>query len=94
MAASKRLTNAQALEKTLTCLSDTGKVEDVDAAAVQALRSMAAALDEDPTKAALWREYLDALSEVRRADDTANSGLDDALAKIRGAAAVGDSTQA
>lgn len=87
-------TNAVALEETLQCLTDSGHIETVDAAAVQALRSMAATLDDDPSKAALWREYLDALSEVRRADDTADSGLADALAKIRGAAPVGDETQA
>lgn len=90
MAAPKKLTNAQALEQTLKCLTDTRKVEDVDAAAVQALRSMAAALDDDPTKAALWREYLNALAEVRHADDDANSGLADALKKIGSASPMGD----
>lgn len=87
-------TNAQALEETLSILSNTKRIEDVDAAAVQALRSMAWALDEDPSKAALWREYLNALAEVRRADDDADGGLNDALAQIRSAAALGDETQA
>jgi hypothetical protein len=85
-----KTTNLQALEKTLACLQDLGRIEDVDSAQLQALRSMAAALDADPTKAALWREYLDALSEVRRADDDANSGLADALAKVRSAAPMGN----
>jgi len=89
----KKLTNAQALEKTLVCLESTRKVEEVDAAAVQALRSMAAALDEDPTKAALWREYLDALAEVRRADDDADAGLANALKEIGSAAPMGDPAQ-
>lgn len=88
--AAKKTTNALALEKTLECLTATRKVEDVDAAAVQALRSMAAALDEDPTKAALWREYRDALSEVRRADDDADAGLADALKEIGSASPMGD----
>ena len=87
-------TNAAALEKTLAVMTSTGRIEDIDAAAVQALRSMAAALDKDPTKAALWREYLDALAEVRRANDDADSGLADALEEIRSAAKVGDETQA
>jgi hypothetical protein len=87
-------TNVQALEKTLACLEATRKVEEVDAAAVQALRSMAAALDADPTKAALWREYLDALAEVRRADDDADSGLANALKEIGSAAPMGDAAQA
>jgi hypothetical protein len=89
-----RKTNVSALEETLQCLTDSGHIETVDAAAVQALRSMAASLDDDPSKAALWREYLNALAEVRRADDNANSGIDDALAKIAGAAPLGNQTQA
>lgn len=89
-----RQTNAAALELTLSAMANCGRIEDIDAAAVQALRSMAATLDEDPTKAALWREYLNALAEVRRANDDADSGLADALAAIRGAAPVGDETQA
>lgn len=92
--AEKKQTNVQALEKTLQCLTDTGRIEDVDSAAVQAVRSMAAALDNDPTKAALWREYLDALAGVRRADDDANAGLEDALEKVRSAAPMGDAPQA
>lgn len=89
-----RKTNAAALEETLKCLTDTHQIETVDAAAVQALRSMAATLDDDPSKAALWREYLNALAEVRRADDSADSGLADALEKIQRAASLGNETQA
>ena len=87
-------TNAAALEETLKCLEATGQIETVDAAAVQALRSMAATLDDDPSKAALWREYLNTLAEVRRADDDADSGLADALKKIGSAAPMGHETQA
>lgn len=86
--------NVHALEQTLKCLKDAGRIEDVDSAALQALRSMAAALDEDPSKAALWREYLNALAEVRRANDDAGSGLDALLKEIGSTAPVGDETQA
>lgn len=89
-----RKTNAAALEKTLSAMANCGRIEDIDAAAVQALRSMAATLDDDPSKAALWREYLNALAEVRRADDSADSGLADALKKIGSAAPLGNETQA
>lgn len=89
-----RKTNAAALDETLRVLEQTKQIEAADAAQVQALRSMAAALDEDPTKAALWREYLAALSEVRRSDDNANSALADALEKIRSGAPMGDAPQA
>lgn len=84
-------TNVEALEETLQCLAGTRRIEAADAAQVQALRSMAAALDADPSKAALWREYLDALAEVRRTDDDAGK-LDELIAEIGGAAPVGDET--
>lgn len=87
-------TNASALEKTLSAMANCGRIEDIDAAAVQALRSMAATLDDDPSKAALWREYLNALAEVRRADDDADASLNGLLAEIGSAAPVGDETQA
>lgn len=90
MAQAKR-TNAAALERTLKRLKDAGHIEDgIDDAAVQALRSMAAALDEEPANAALWRQYRDALAEVRRVDSDADAGLAAAYAEINGTAAMGD----
>ena len=53
---------------------------EIDAAAVQALRSMAQALDSDPSQAALWRQYREALRELT-ADDSSNS-VDEALAAL------------
>lgn len=94
MAEAKR-TNAAALERTLKRLRHAGHVEDgIDDADVQALRSMAAALDEDPSNAALWRQYRDALTGVKRRDEHANSDLDDALAEIDGAAEMGNAAPA
>jgi len=51
-----RTTNGGQVEQTLKELRRLGRLEKVDAAAVQALRSMAHALDADPSRAALWRE--------------------------------------
>lgn len=85
-------TNIAALEKTLSAMANCGRIEDVDAAAVQALKSMAEALDDDPSKAALWREYLNALAEVRRADDDADARLNKLLQEIGSSAPVGDET--
>jgi len=65
-----RTTNHGQLEQTLRELRRLGRIEKVDAAAVQALRSMSAALDTDPANAALWRQYREALRELT-ADDTA-----------------------
>ena len=55
-------------------------------AAVQAVRSMAAALDGDPVNAALWRQYREALRELTADDD--NGSVDAALADLF--AEVGD----
>jgi uncharacterized protein YjiS (DUF1127 family) len=57
-----------------------GRVEKIDAAVVQALRSMAFALDADPSNAALWRQYREGVRELT-ADDSGDS-VDDALADL------------
>lgn len=76
-------TNATELGKTLKHLREMGRLEQVDAARVQALRSMANALDAEPHNAALWREYRAALRELV-ADDSSGS-VDDALKAMFGA---------
>jgi Spy/CpxP family protein refolding chaperone len=75
-----RTNNSGQLERTLRELRRLGRIENVDAAAVQALRSMARALDEDPSRAALWRQYREALKELT-ADDSDRSA-DEALAEL------------
>jgi hypothetical protein len=89
----KKSTNAAALEKTLDSMYTAGLLEGVDAAHVQMLRSLAAACDTQPGKAALWREYREALGEVRAAGDDADDDLSGLLTQIGGAASVGDETQ-
>ena len=81
-----RPTNRGQLEQTLKELRRLGRVEKIDAAAVQALRSIAFALDADPSNAALWRQYREALRELT-ADD-GDSSADDAAADLY--AEVGD----
>jgi hypothetical protein len=85
-------TNRDAVEETLSALDQLGRLERVDSALVQALRSMATALDFDPQNAALWGRYLSALDGVLGANDDADSDLAAALAEIRGSAEVGDSS--
>jgi len=68
-----RTTNRGQLEQTLRELRRLGRIEKIDAAAVQALRSMAYALDADPSAAALWRQYREALRELTADDDAAGS---------------------
>ena len=86
-AAVVRPTNRGQLEQTLKELRRLGRVEKVDAAAVQALRSMAFALDDDPANAALWKQYREALKELTADDDDSDS-VGDALADLF--AEVGD----
>lgn len=83
--------NLIALEETLAELERMGRVERIDAAGVQALRSLAAALDEKPHSPGLWREYRAALSEVLEADDNADDRLSEALDRVR-EATVGDTS--
>lgn len=61
-------TNVAALEVTLSELDRLGRIGDKQAATVQALRSMAAALDDEPARATLWKQYREALGELM-ADD-------------------------
>ena len=75
-----RTTNRGQLEQTLKELRRLGRLEKIDAAAVQALRSMAAALDGDPGNAALWRQYREALRELTADDDSGS--VDAALADL------------
>ena len=81
-----RTTNRGQLEQTLKELRRLGRLEKIDAAAVQALRSMAAALDGNPENAALWRQYREALRELTADDD--HGSADAALAELF--AEVGD----
>lgn len=84
--------NTEAIEATLATLTDLGRLEPIDAAHVQGLRSMAAALDRDPGNAALWRQYREALADLLEADSDADSDLAEALETIRSAAPMGDAS--
>lgn len=82
--------NASELGKTLKHLQEMGRLEKVDAARVQMVRTMARALDDNPQNAALWRQYREALQQLTRGES--DGGLDDALAGLFGD--VRDSPQA
>ena len=85
MGAALRTTNRGQLEQTLKELRRLGRIEKIDAAAVQALRSMAFALDEDPSRAALWRQYLEALRELTadESDGPVDAALESLFAEVR-----------
>lgn len=74
--------NAAALEVTLAELRRAGRLEAVDEARVQAVRSIAAALDVRPFNAQLWKEYREGLRGLM--DDGDDDGtLDELLEHLR-----------
>lgn len=74
------MSNAEAIEVTLGVLAGLGRIEDVDAARVQALRSMAAALDAKPFNSQMWREYREALGGLTA--DADDGSLDALFAEL------------
>jgi hypothetical protein len=80
MATMGRTTNSGQFDRTLRELRRLGRIEAIDAAAVQALRSMARALDDDPANAPLWRQYREALRELTADDD--GSSFEDAVGAL------------
>lgn len=84
---------ARAVQTTLDELERMGRLEPVDAGRVEALRQIAAVLDQSPKDARLWRELRDALREVTDADDRADDDLSAALASIGSGPSLGDPAQ-
>lgn len=75
-----RTNNSGQFERTLRELRRMGRIENVDAAAVQAARSMARALDDGPSNAPLWKQYREALRELTADDD--HGSVAEALADL------------
>lgn len=75
--------NARAAEATLAELDRMGRLEKVDTARVQAVRSMAAALDVNPFNSQMWREYREALERLT-ADDDDDGAAEELLAELSG----------
>lgn len=75
-------TNAAAIEVTLAELERMGRLEDVDAARVQALRSIAAALDAKPFSPQMWREYREAIEGLTADDGNGDGSIDELLDEL------------
>jgi hypothetical protein len=58
-----------------------GRLEKIDSARVQALRSMAEALDLNPFNSQMWREYREAI-EVLTVDDSGGDSVDQLLDEL------------
>lgn len=72
------MSNVDAVERTLAELRRMGRLADVDAARVEAVRSMAASLDEKPFNSQMFHEYLAAL-EGLTADGDSDGSVEDLL---------------
>ena len=73
--------NAKASEETLSELRNMGRLERVDAARIQALRSMAEALDLNPFNSQMWKEYREAIGGLA-ADDSRADSIDELLDEL------------
>ncbi len=83
MPSRRRTSNRRALEETLAHL-------DVEPAVAQMLRSLAEAVDADPRKAALWREYREALMRALEDDGDTDDEFAGFVAALRGDTQVVD----
>lgn len=81
-----------ALEATVSALTDLGRLDAIDSARVAIARGLAAAVDESPGNAALWREFRAAEEALREIRDTS----DDELTQLESllSAPLGDSEDA
>jgi hypothetical protein len=71
--------NFEAAEATVQKLRDAGTLDDIEPAIVQAVLSLASAVDGSDVKADMWREYRAAIAALREA---ASGGSDDDTASF------------
>lgn len=71
--------NAHAIAITLSELRRIGRLEKIDEARIQALKSMAEALDQNPFNSQMWREYREAIGGLTADDSNAGSSVVDDL---------------
>jgi hypothetical protein len=77
-----------ATETAIEALEVLGRLNDIDAARVAALRALADAVDSDPTNASLWREYRATEQLLREKNDPSSDDFTQLLAAL--SAEMGD----
>lgn len=75
--------NLKALNRTLRIREDMRQIEEIDAAKIMLLRSLARAVDVYPDNAALWKQYRDALKELSGSDHNGPSTPADLFPEVR-----------
>jgi hypothetical protein len=81
--------NRAAMEITLAELKRGGRLDPIDEAKVQMVRSLADELDRDPTNAQMWRTYDEVVKDLT-ADDTSLDDFDKLKEEILSRAPVGN----
>jgi hypothetical protein len=85
--------NRAAIEVTLAELKRGGRLDPIDEAKVQMVRSLADQLDLDPTNAQMWRTYAEALGVLLGADNSPDE-FDKLKEEILSRAPVGNTPEA
>ncbi len=92
-------TNTAALTLTLEALLELGRINQIDLAQVQTMKSLAHYLDVECEEcgatrgdAAMWRQYREALSDFLGDDNQSDSVIETALKAFNSATPVGDAT--
>lgn len=80
--------NRVGIERAISALVTRGVFDESDAARLALVRSLADAVDSDPTNASLWREYRAAEASLRETDDTSTDEFTQLLAAL--SAEMGD----
>lgn len=74
--------NRIAVDASIATLTELSRLEAIDAARVAAARTLADAVDADPTNASLWREYRAAEQALREDQDTSGDEFAQLLADL------------
>jgi hypothetical protein len=83
-------TNAEAVEATIEQLHHAGRLEKIDSATVEIARLLAAAVDASPENANLWRQYREAVLELRHVGVNDADDFEDIIEAIHRDAALRD----
>lgn len=75
--------NRIAVEETIAVLEREGKLEQVQAAQLQALRSLADQVDFDPSNAQMWKNYNEAVACLVETDASDSEEEQDEIEAIR-----------
>ena len=84
--------NRIAAEAMIVDMENMGRLDPIDAARVQVVRSIADQLDCDPSNAAMWRTYLESVTDLMGPDEDGDD-IETLIAQINSRAPVGDTKE-